>query len=1037
MFSLDLLHQFNQKVNNQPELFERELVSLFSQPAMMEAIYIASPELYDSFVGFLEGRVKTGVDKLLKTLYKYLIRMTSRSTPYGLFAGCAEGEFGSKTRISFDHENPFYTHARLDMNYVAEMASDLLKREEIRQQLLFYVNSSLYRVGDAFRYVESFLKNKKRHYLLSAVETNKYLELILAMAASGATISQMTQALQIDDISEEEASKYIDSLIEAQLLLSELEPTVTGDEFFTIIIQKLQGLEQTEEIVFQLNRISAALKTQQGGVKNYKAIEEIIGQHFSTTSSKDLIQTDLFFNTKSCVISDQAIETVKNELQQIYYLGGTRVTNDFGQFKQKFYERYEEREMPLLAVLDNENGIGYGKLTAGKADNLPLLDDIFLPSELKNGSTEWSVLNKFRERIYAAAMKDGDMLINLTDEMINKLKNDLPALNPVPESFYLFGSFIANSAEDMDRGNFKFAHQAMGGPSGLKLIGRFCHGNQELTKKVIKATKEEEGLEPDSIFAEIAHLPEARVGNVLMRPHFRDYEIVYLAASSLPKENQIPVDDLMVSVKGGKEIILRSKRLNKRIHPRLTNAHNFATGLPVYRFLCDLTNQTNYQFFSWSWDYLSMKPFLPRVQYKHWILSKASWNIDLQTVPALMQPGAALVHEWSLIRQQFNIPRFVQIVQGSNDLLIDGDSEFSVQILCDSLRKFSKIVLSEFLEEPNGSLVKSEGNKFTHEVLIPMLNVEKTNIEIPVSAPLKTGNVKRNFIVGSEWLYVKIYAGTKTSDKLLTTVIKPFTEKLLAEGEIEKWFFIRYADPEEHIRLRFYNASKPGFWNHVLAQLTALVQPLIDDGVIQKIQIDTYKRELERYGHKSFENIETVFFADSVAVVSFLDLLGGDEGERYRWLVALRGVDTLLNDLGLSLERKKMLLDNLRESFFREFNGNTQLTVQLNDKYRLHTREIGSFMDCRNDEANEIQEVTALFEVRSSQIRQALELLPGGLDIPLENFSASIVHMFLNRLFVSKQRVHELVIYHYLKKYYESMLARTQKEPKKSAAVKE
>jgi hypothetical protein len=42
----------------------------------------------------------------------------------------------------------------------------------------------------------------------------------------------------------------------------------------------------------------------------------------------------------------------------------------------------------------------------------------------------------------------------------------------------------------------------------------------------------------------------------------------------------------------------------------------------------------------------------------------------------------------------------------------------------------------------------------------------------------------------------------------------------------------------------------------------------------------------------------------------------------------------------------------------------------------------------------------------------------------LDNLIANYLHMFINRLFVSKQRKTELVIYEYLWKYYESKLAR-------------
>lgn len=81
------------------------------------------------------------------------------------------------------------------------------------------------------------------------------------------------------------------------------------------------------------------------------------------------------------------------------------------------------------------------------------------------------------------------------------------------------------------------------------------------------------------------------MGNILFRPHIRDYEITYLIGSTLDDEHVIPASDLMVSVKGRK-VVLRSRRLQKEIIPRLTSAYNYkGNTTPLYRFLCDLQSQ--------------------------------------------------------------------------------------------------------------------------------------------------------------------------------------------------------------------------------------------------------------------------------------------------------------------------------------------------------------------------------------------------------------------------------------------------------------
>lgn len=64
--------------------------------------------------------------------------------------------------------------------------------------------------------------------------------------------------------------------------------------------------------------------------------------------------------------------------------------------------------------------------------------------------------------------------------------------------------------------------------------------------------------------------------------------------------------------------------------------------------------------------------------------------------------------------------------------------------------------------------------------------------------------IQRKFIPGSQWLYFKIYTGVKTADEVLAHTIRPFLRELYAERWIDGSFFIRYNDPDFHIRLRLH-----------------------------------------------------------------------------------------------------------------------------------------------------------------------------------------------------------------------------------------
>src|SRR5207244_1288301 len=154
------------------------------------------------------------------------------------------------------------------------------------------------------------------------------------------------------------------------------------------------------------------------------------------------------------------------------------------------------------------------------------------------------------------------------------------------------------------------------GPSGVRLLGRFCHADERLRRLVSEHLREEErALGPEVVAAEIVHLPDGRTGNVLCRPTLRDHEIPFLGRSGAPTDRQIPSSDLMVSVGGGR-VVLRSARLGVRVVPRLSVAHNFAGhGVSVYRFLCRLQEDGVAGALVWDWGPFESRPFLPRVTY--------------------------------------------------------------------------------------------------------------------------------------------------------------------------------------------------------------------------------------------------------------------------------------------------------------------------------------------------------------------------------------------------------------------------------------
>src|SRR4029450_5157295 len=122
------------------------------------------------------------------------------------------------------------------------------------------------------------------------------------------------------------------------------------------------------------------------------------------------------------------------------------------------------------------------------------------------------------------------------------------------------------------QGGFRVLLQYVDGPPAALMLGRFCHADQTLHEFVRAQLRAEEARRPEELFAEIVHLPDGRTGNILCRPVLREYEIPYLGRSAAPADRQIPVTDLLVSVRDDR-IVLGSGRLGGGGVPRPTPAH--------------------------------------------------------------------------------------------------------------------------------------------------------------------------------------------------------------------------------------------------------------------------------------------------------------------------------------------------------------------------------------------------------------------------------------------------------------------------------
>ena len=242
--------------------------------------------------------------------------------------------------------------------------------------------------------------------------------------------------------------------------------------------------------------------------------------------------------------------------------------------------------------------------------------------------------------------------------------------------------------------------------------------------------------------------------------------------------------------------------------------------------------------------------------------------------------------------------------------------------------------------------------------------------------------VRRSFPPGSEWLYAKLYAGPVTLDQVLRDVIQPVIETALPTGAVDRWFFVRYGDPDWHLRVRFH--GRPArLHDELLPALQAAAAPLLDDGRLWRFQLDTYQREVERYGGtEGIELAERLFHADSEAVLALATRLSEDARGDVRWRIALLGIDLLLADLGFDLDTRRAVISRARDSFASEFHVDASFRHQLGTKFRPERAGLVALLDPTSDADTRLSCGLGILRRRSERLAPVMAELKSCADRP-------------------------------------------------------
>lgn len=948
--------------------------------------------------------------QLERKLLRYLIRMSTRPTPYGLFAGVALAGWG-KTNLALEGP-PHQLRTRPDMEWVLGLIQKLESRPEIRREVSFFVNPAIYlregrvRLSERSSLIESETPTAVSlrataavvHLLKIAREPISYLELQRRMEAE----FPKTDKSKIEEM--------IWALWRETVLLTSLRPSLTGEDVSNRLIKGLRSIpsaaQEAQQLVRWLEKMSAwDQMPDEGAVTAYQALE---GEGMDIFSSKGEtpLQVDMGLRLSekqiTPAVGEEAAIAAELLLQQ-----SPRIYGDFviASYRQAFLARYGKGvEVPLLEVLHPEFGLG------------PIKFDSPAMQPASDRHTASNVArDRFLSNLALTALRDGASVVKLDAAAIKILRNTAVENEAYPPSLDLFVSVAAESAVAVDKGEFQIViGPHVGSPGAGKSLGRFADMLGEDALNALKGVAQKESkVFRDRAFVELTYLPRnSRSANVSIRPAIRSNEIIWGVQPGVAWTKTIPLEELVIGVDRNR-FYIHWPREGSDVSICAGHMLNYLRAPAVIRSLAELSLDGVVALHGFNWGSASQLPFLPRVEIGRVVLSLAQWRI---TNEILSNPG-----DW---RTRWKVPRHVYLVESDNRLLLDLDDPRQFNELLSELKRqsaYGQVILQEVYPGLDKAWLSGPGGRYFSEFVVPLIRRKAPAVSRQPrksSTQVSSGqfqsalipNQERLRAPGSDWLFAKLYGDAQNETALIADELESFASGIISAGSAKSWHFLRYNDPDSHIRLRFQGNSET-LTHKVWPQLCSWAEGLINKGLCRRLIIDTYEREVERYGGSAgLAEAEKLFSADSLAVSRILKLSKSGVLKMDPVTLAAFSIDNFLGSLGVP--------ENERIAWCRE-SGMSKSSGGIEYRDRQKTLIEGSRSLAAGGKGASLESLWKIFSERNAGMAASVARLcslekEGKLSGSVRDICRSIIHIHCNRLLgtdlIAEQTAMSLVV---------------------------
>lgn len=832
------------------------LRTVADDPALREGVDIASPAL-----GALLDRAVAGerlevkkAQRAALSVTRYLLRMSGRPTPFGVFAGVALARFdeSAKVRLGQAHQRG----VRADAGWLAEVVDRWEQVPAVRDELRVVVNELCFVRGGrlVLPYVPRSAAPDEPGSDELSIRCPAPIRATLALARAPIGYRAVLDALdeRFPTLPRAGLDTMLGQLVANEILLTDLRPPLDETDGLRHLLDHPASAAAPDRpaLVRVRERLADYAATPLGrGREQWQNATRAMARIVQTQGQT--VQVDLRADIEVRLPKAVADE-VAAAADALLALGVPRhPAPNLIEYQSAFIERYgTSRLVPVTELLDPEAGLGAPagyQVPAGHR------------SVASETPPDFEVL---RAGLAAAALRDDANEVELTDELLDQL-TPTPS-GTVPPSIDACFSVLARSMDALNSGQFQLLATPVGAARAAGNIGgRFAYLFDPAEFAAVTALD----ADPDGVpRAELRARPlRPRGGNVIQVPSHLPYHVPVATFADSSEPTTLSVRDLAVGANRDRMYVV-STTLGREIRPTSSHMLNDTTNSPnVLRLLREIGDWGVRPVGGWRWGAVGALPKLPRVRRGRTILSPARWRID----PDLREKSLSLA-EWTEVldrwRRRWQVPDRVVAQFADNRITLDLTVPLHRQVLRHDCLRQHRLIIMEAPDDRDWGWLDGHAN----EIAVPLratASQQRTHLPTPSPAALRT---PPRYLPGREWISARLYASEGLHDEILTEHLPALLDQVC--GQVDRWFFVRYHDDRAHLRIRFHGV--PDALNgHVLPALNRWASALVDSRLSSELVLGVYEPELVRYGgEQAIDAAERLFTADSEAVLTQLRL---------------------------------------------------------------------------------------------------------------------------------------------------------------------